>query len=369
MHIYIHIPFCDRKCSYCRFASIGRLQELQIENYVVSLIDEIISSQYSSQEKIKTIYFGWWTPWVLNFSQLERIFSALKNKYNFDENIEITLETTPTNVTKQNILWWENLWINRVSMWVQTLNQKALNEIQRGNKWDIFEALENLKNTKIKNISIDFILWLPYVEKWEISQNISQILEKYDFITHISVYMLEEYYQADKIVEHKYDEITYPENWINLGLQDADFEAEYKQTQQTLERAWFHKYEISNYAREKKYECEHNKAYWSHGEMIAFWLWAYWYVDKTRYRNSENFVDYYARKNIIFEKNSSEDIFIENLMFELRTSGITKKTREKLDEKKINYFLENNYLQEKNNTIILTNKWIPVMDYILGEII
>ncbi len=368
MHIYIHIPFCDRKCSYCRFASIWRLQELQIENYVLSLIDEIKTSKYISQEKIKALYFGWGTPWVLNLSQLERIFEVLKQKYIFDENIEITLETTPTNATKQNIDSWEKVWVNRVSMWVQTLNQKALNEIQRGNKWDIFEALENLKNTKIKNISIDFILWLPYVAKWEISQDIINICEKYDFITHISVYMLEEYYEPDKIVEHKYDEITYPENWIDLGLKDEDFEEEYKQTQKTLENFGFHKYEISNYAK-WNYECVHNKAYWSHKNMFAFWLWAYWYFENTRFRNSENFMDYYARKNIILEKNSQEDIFIENLMFELRTTGITVETKKKLDNKKINYFVTNNYLEEKNNKIILTYKWFPVMDYILWEIL
>lgn len=368
MHIYIHIPFCDRKCSYCRFASIGRLQELQIQNYVESLINEIQNSQYNSSQKIKTLYFGWWTPGVLSYWQLDQIFQALKKKYIFEENIEITLETTPTNVIPENVSGWEKLWINRLSMWVQTLNQKALKEIQRGNKWDIFEALKNLEKTKIPNISIDFILGLPYVAKWEISQNISEILNTYNFITHVSVYMLEEYYQADKIVEHKYDEITYPENWIDLGLQDQDFQEEYSQTQKTLQSFWFHRYEISNYAKQG-FECEHNKAYWSHKNMIAFWLGAYGYINNIRYRNSENFMDYYARKNIISEKNSPQDIFIEKIMFELRTSWIQKNKLEKLDKNKIDYFLENNYLEEKNDTIILTNKWIPVMDYILGEIL
>lgn len=368
MHIYIHIPFCDRKCSYCRFASIWRLQELQIQAYVQSLVDEIETSKYQTKQEIKTIYFGWWTPGVLNFLQLKQIFDALKKKYIFSKNIEITLETTPTNVSQESIIWWEKLWINRISMWVQTLNQQALNEIQRGNKWDIFVALQFLESSSIKNISIDFILWLPYVQKWEISQNIVEILSLYDFITHISVYMLEEYYEADKIIEHKYDEITYPENWKNMWLDDEDFQEEYRWTQEILEKMWFHKYEISNYAR-WNYECEHNKAYWNHGEMIAFWLWAYWYIDNTRYRNSENFAEYYAKKNIIFEKNSEEDIFIETIMFELRTTGISNKNRQKLDEEKIQYFIENNYLEEKNNTIILTFKWIPVMDYILGEIL
>ena len=103
MYAYIHIPFCDQKCSYCRFASVWKLQELQIETYVQSLILEIETSKlinktppslpFSGERQsmwwLKTLYFGWGTPWVLKSEQLQRIINAVEKKYWFDENIEI----------------------------------------------------------------------------------------------------------------------------------------------------------------------------------------------------------------------------------------------------------------------------------------
>lgn len=369
MYAYIHIPFCDQKCSYCRFASIGSLQELQMETYVQSLISEIENSEIIENiQPLKTIYFWWGTPGVLKPEQLKRIISTTKNKYWFEENIEINLETTPFNVTPENVLSWEKLWINRVSMWVQTLNNQALKEIQRGNKWNIITALDNLKNSKIKNVSIDFIVWLPYVEKWEILVDIKYILEKYNNIPHISVYMLEEYYEPDMIIESIYDNITYPDNWKNMWLLKEDFAGEYKNIKNYLTSQWYNRYEISNYAK-PWFECKHNQSYWEHKEVISFWLWAYGYVKNTRYRNSDNFIDYYWRNKIISEKNNSEDIFLESVMFWLRTSWINWEIEQNLDSKKIRYFLEEKYLIRKDDLLKLTDKWAIVMDYILGEII
>lgn len=369
MYAYIHIPFCDQKCSYCRFASVWKLQELQIESYVQSLILEIENSKLSTHNTpLKTLYFWGWTPGILRAEQLQRIINTAEKKYKFDENIEINLETTPFNVTPDNVLAWEKLWINRVSMWVQTLNNDALQEIQRGNKWDIFTALDNLKKSKIKNISIDFILWLPYVETWEILENIKFILEKYNFITHISVYMLEEYYEPDMIIESKYDNITYPDNWKSMWLKDEEFSWEYSDIKKYLNKEWFWRYEISNYAK-PWFECQHNISYWNHKEVVSFWLWAYGYVNKTRYRNSDNFADYYSRKNIIKEKNNSEDIFLEEVMFSLRTSGINRELEKKLDTQKIKYFISEKYLIRNNNLLQLSDTGVTVMDYILSEII
>jgi oxygen-independent coproporphyrinogen III oxidase len=336
---------------------------------VQSLILEIEQSNLTTENTLlKTLYFWGWTPWVLSSGQLERIIKSIEKKYWFDDSIEINLETTPFNVTPENIQAWEKLWINRVSMWVQTLNNDALKEIQRGNKWNIFTALDNLKDTKINNISIDFILWLPYVQKWEILEDIKFILEKYNFITHISVYMLEEYYEPDMIIESKYDNITYPDNWKNMWLKDEDFSLEYSNIKIYLQKQWFGRYEISNYAK-PWFECQHNISYWNHKEVVSFWLWAYWYINKTRYRNSDNFSDYYARKNIISEKNNSNDLFLEKVMFSLRTLWINRELEKKLDQEKIKYFLDEKYLIRKNNLLQLSDNWVTVMDYILSEII
>ena len=329
---------------------------------------------------------------MLKLEQFEKILNTIKNKYILEENCEISLETTPDKISKENLIWWEKLWINRVSMWVQTLNEKSLIEIWRWNKWDISNALNNFKqHNLINNISVDFIIWLPYVAKWEILENIKYILNKYSFIKHISVYMLEDYYSADKIIETKYDNITYPDDWSKQGIKDEEYLWEYSSIKKYLIEQWFNNYEISNYWK-PWFECKHNIWYWNHSEILAFWLWAFWYVNNIRYANSESFKNYYAQKKIFENKLTSEDIFLEKVMFQLRTSGIEQDISKKLDTKKINYFIENNYLESSLSTegfshllnmennydsesssewqvINLTDKWVLVMDYILKEII
>ncbi len=253
-------------------------------------------------------------------------------------------------------------------MWVQTLSTKSLDEIWRGNKWDIIQALDLLQERWIDNISLDFIIGLPYVEKWEIKKDIEYILDAYSFIKHISVYLLEEYYNEDKIIETKYDKVTYPDDWNKLGIKDEDYLAEYREIKKFLKSRWFHSYEISNFSQ-PWYECKHNQAYWNHSQIVAFWLWAYWYTNWVRYRNSDSFNEYYKREKKVQELSNSEDLFLEKIMFQLRTSGIEQSLYSQLDTNKINLFIKDWYLKEENSVIKLEDKWVLVMDYILKEII
>ena len=392
MQIYNHIPFCEQKCGYCRFASVWKIQNLHIAKYVDFLCKEIkkiwtsdtnknspiipfLKGDEDKNKQISTIYFGWGTPGVLSLKQLEKIFIALKSKFIFSDNIEISLESTPDKITKQNLIGWERLWINRLSMWVQTLNQKSLEAIWRGNKWDIEKALKaltpspsSLREREIKNISIDFIIWLPYVVKWEIKKDIEYILKKYDFIKHISVYMLEDYYNPDKIIETQYDNITYPDDWWKMWIAEEDYLEEYSEVKTYLKSEWFTRYEISNYAK-PWFECKHNKWYWNHSEVIWFGLWAYWFVDKTRYANSEKFSEYYQWKKILETKLNSEDIFLETVMFQLRTSWVEQDICKKLNKERLEFFLREWYLEKKSDKIMLLDKWVLVMDYILKEIV
>jgi len=108
-------------------------------------------------------------------------------------------------ITVENLIWWKKIWINRLSIWIQTLNNDSLTEIWRGNKWDILNALNIINEEWFNNVSIDFIIWLPFVNKWEIKENIDFILKEYLFIKHISVYMLEEYYNVPEDINSKFD--------------------------------------------------------------------------------------------------------------------------------------------------------------------
>ena len=364
---YIHIPFCSSKCKYCRFASFWTTEELKINFYVKHLLNEIKKNKIDFK-KLKSIYFGWGTPSVLKIKQLDIIINTLKNKYWFSEDIEISIEATPNTINIDNLKWWKKIWINRLSMWLQTLNNESLVEIWRWNKWEILKALDIIKLEWFSNISIDFIIWLPYVKKWEIEENIKYINDNYDFINHISVYMLEEYYDIPDDKESKFENITYPDNWNKLWLKEEEYLDEYINIKEILSNYSFNSYEISNFAK-KWYECKHNKSYWDHSNVLAFWLWAHWYINDTRYSNSEEFLDYYSWKNISTEYLDDNDLFIEKLMFELRTDGLSEKIIKKIDLKKLNYFIENWYLIKKINKVILSDKWILVMDYIISEII
>ena len=379
---YIHIPFCSSKCKYCRFASFWVLDKLKINLYVKYLLKEIREKE-TDFKNLKSVYFGWWTPSILDNEQLSSIINELKSKYLFDNDIEINIEATPNTISKSNIIKWKKIWINRISMWVQTLNNTSLIEIWRGNKWDIISALDIIKSfvlnsstntslTSLKreeiNVSIDFIIWLPYVKKWEIKKDIEFILSNYYFIKHISVYMLEEYYDVPDSKNSKFENIIYPNNWNKIWIKDEDYLSEYIEISNLLKNNWFYKYEISNFAK-KWYECRHNQAYWNHSNILAFWLWAHWFVNNERYSNSEEFIEYYSWKNIVKEKLNMQDLFFEKVMFQLRTNWLEKNIIKNLNLIKIEEFINWWYLKKESDKIILSDKWVLVLDYILKEIL
>jgi len=374
-NIYIHIPFCNLKCKYCRFASFWVLQKKIIEKYIDFLVNEMINFRFKT-DKIDTIYLWWWTPAILDKQDLQKIFYALWKKFCFSDNLEVTIESTASDINKEKLYTWEKIWINRISIWIQTFNQKSLQEINRWNKNDFkncFSALNNyLKFGKIKNFNFDFIIWLPYVKKWEILNDIKKLIWDFALVKHLSVYMLEDYYNKDRIIENKFDNIVYPNTWEKLWIAKKDYLWEYVKIKNFLQKKWFSNYEISNFWK-AWYECKHNIWYWTHKETFAFWLSASWLVkqknDFFRYSNFDNFLDYYSQKKVTFEKLTKNDIFLEKLIFWIRTKWISHNLIKNLDQEKLDYFLNNKYLFLDNNYYRLTNKWILVMDYILSELI
>lgn len=377
MYSYVHIPFCESKCKYCRFASIGKTNDVLIEKYVCHLINDIKNFKTDLFNKsvlkwLKTIYFWWWTPSILKSKYLEEIIFELKNKFSFQKNIEITLETTPWNVTLENIKKWENIWISRISIWVQTLNDLTLKEIWRWDKWSILKALWIIEKSKIKNISVDFIIWLPYVEKWEILKNIKYLLKKFKFIKHISVYMLEDYYQVienwELKIENWFENIYYPWDWKWIWLKEDDYLKEYLSIRKYLEKKWFNFYELSNSAK-KWFECKHNKSYWNHSNNVWFWLWSHSFVNNTRYAYKSDFLWYYSWKYEYFEELKKEDLFLEKILFSLRTKWVWKNLEKKLNKVKIRDFIKSWYLKRNWDKIILWNKWYSLLDFIINEIV
>lgn len=367
MYSYIHIPFCESKCKYCRFASLWAVQDKLVKIYIAHLLSEI--KNYNTFIKpLKSIYFGWWTPSILDKNDLESIIFEMNNKFSFEKNIEITLETTPQNITLNNINTWEKIWINRISFWIQTLNNQALLEIWRKNNDEIFKALDILSKSNIKNISLDFIIWLPFVKRWEILDNIKLILQKYEFIKHISVYMLEDYYDVEDENIDIYEKITYPTDWTKTWLDEKYFIEEYLEIMDFLEERWFFRYEISNFAK-PWYECKHNISYWNHENNIWFWLWAHSFINNSRFANVDDFMWYYSKKLSYIEYLTSDDLFLEKVLFSLRTNWFDKNICENIDKDKLNFYIKNNYLQNKWDNVILNKKFTNLIDFIIKDLI
>lgn len=356
MQAYIHVPFCSSRCKYCRFAS-SNLDTRNIKVYFKYLEREINNFNLKT-EKLNTIYFGWGTPTSVDFSYIKNILVLLKNKFWFSKNIEITLETTPQNITENNLILWQKSWINRISMWLQSLNNNTLKEIWRENKEVILNNLNLLKKSKFKNINIDFILWLPHEKPWEKLNQIKFILKNYKKIKHISVYMLENY--------------NYPKSWDNIRLSEDDFNSEYNEINLYLKQNDFDRYELSNFAI-KNYECKHNIWYWEHKNYIWFWLGSHSFIDNTRFNNSDNFKEYYQNISENLEKNkeflTKNNIILEKILFQIRGNWIEKKYFKYLDEEKIDNFIKLNMLKISRNKLKITEKSFSLVDYILWEII
>lgn len=349
MYYYIHIPFCQSKCKYCHFASFAN-QKSDIRIKYLDALCEEMNKEVMVDDKIDSIYFGWWTPSVLNIWEIDRILSFFRSKPWFD-TAEITLEANPENISKEYLNWLLSLWINRLSLWIQSLNENALNEIWRCSKEKVLETLFLIEESAFENIGVDFIIGLPYVSEYEIRENLSEIL-KLAKIKHISIYMLEEG--------------NYPKWWKDISLPEEKYINEYEMISNYLKEQWFSRYEISNFAK-IWYECRHNKAYWNHLEYRWYWLAAASYIWKRRFANAENFTAYFNNE-LEYEENLSEkNIKLETLMFDFRTTWI--KENEIENKNKLQEFVNDWLIIEDLWYIKPTYKWIMILDYILSQLI
>ncbi len=356
-HFYIHIPFCNQKCPYCKFALTPIFDEFKKRRYLEYLKKEI--REYfnikTPDKNNKTIYFGGWTPSILSHNEIREIFECFPFYKN--NNTEITLESNPEDINEWYINWLISLWINRLSMGIQTLNSKSLTEIHRSDRDSILQALENIqnatKNTQNISINVDFILGLPYTKSWEILSYIKQIHRDFSMITHTSVYMLE-------------DE-DYPKNWRKNSITESELQSEFTEIIEYFWSIWWTHYELSNFAK-PGYESIHNRGYWNHSNSRGFGLSASSYEDGIRWSNASSFHGYFLWKKEQEEKLDQEAIETEKMMFWLRTSG-WKYTWNLRDNTKIQQLISSGLIEIHENIIKPTKTWIFLLDYIMSELV
>jgi len=279
-YVYIHVPFCLRKCSYCSFFSVDFTKEA-INQFVKYLIKEIILFKQKYHVKPKTIYFGGGTPSLLTTKQINLIIS----QFDISKVEEITLECNPVNVNVEFAKELTSTPINRISLGAQSFLDKELKTLGRLHKSDgIRNAYKILRAHRYKNISLDLIYGLPDQTKEDVKFSLDEII-KLD-PEHISTYCLS--LENDVPLFSKIDQIPNDE-------EVTDF---YYLIRNKLISAGYEHYEISNFAK-IGFKSKHNLCYWNDKHYLGFGPSAAGYIGNIRYNNFADFKDYY----IMLDKN------------------------------------------------------------------
>lgn len=264
--IYIHVPFCVQKCSYCDFYSCTQLS--RIPDYLSALKKEI-HRQPGSDQSIETLYLGGGTPSVLSAQQVEQVLGAVHDRYQISNNAEITLEVNPGTVSQEKFRAYYRLGINRLSIGVQSFNDEKLKFLNRIHTAEQARgAIEMARSTGFKNIGIDLMYGLPLEspETWQADLESAVELN----LSHLSCYMLTiepstplyENVQKKKI------------KGLDPKLQSMMF----RQTALSLSKNGYTHYEISNFAQGKENRSRHNSTYWQMKPYLGFGPAAHSYI-------------------------------------------------------------------------------------------
>lgn len=376
--IYIHIPFCIAKCSYCSFIS-ARANEEQIQKYVSALCNEIkFSANKYKTEKVTSIYFGGGTPSFINEKHIEKILNTLKQNYCIENIAEISIECNPCSTTKQKLELYKQIGINRISFGVQSLQEDELKILGRKHSpQDALDAITMAKDVGFSNISADVMIGIPYQTKQTLSKTIKQLVV--EGITHISTYMLmlEQGTPLFNKVKEKVCNVATDDECVEL----YNFVAQY------LKKHKFARYEIANFAKEG-HECKHNLNYWALGQYAGFGIASHSYYNDIRFSNCEDFSCYfkyvdklnngvYANKFITKEALTKQQQIEEHIMLGLRTKyGVCINTLNALgydilNQKKeiIKLLKQNKLIKIKNNHIMLTETSFGLCSAVVLELI
>ena len=339
--IYVHIPFCIQKCLYCDFISFPNKLELQ-EKYVKKLIEEIEhEKELFEKYRITTIYIGGGTPSAIESKYIRQILEKIKENINIYEHraenangekyenntenkidetdefekIEVTIEVNPGTVTRQKLLEYKQAGVNRLSIGLQSTNNKLLKEIGRIHTYEDFMHTYNLA-TEIgfSNINVDLMIGLPNQTIQDIKESLQKIIHNQpQKPQHISVYSL--------IVEPE----TPIEKLIEKGTlelpTDEEERKQYQYVKNMLELEGYKHYEISNFALSGK-QSKHNTSCWKQKEYIGFGVAAHSYVERKRFSNTVNLCEYlekdWKKIKIIHEVQTQEDQEKEYMLLGLR---------------------------------------------------
>ena len=282
--IYVHIPFCKKKCKYCDFISFSCDEEIYTK-YVEALINEIKNTSkniISSIHEVSTIYIGGGTPSLIDSKYIEEIIETIYQNIRVAGNAEITIEVNPGTVTSEKLETYKKLGINRLSIGLQTTDNELLSLIGRIHTYEEFLDTYNMaREIGFTNINVDLMLALPTQTEKMLVDSLLKVINLNP--NHISLYSL--ILEEGTVLEKEIEEGKYK-------LVDEELERKmYHKTKNILEKNGYNHYEISNFAK-KGFESKHNLDCWDQREYLGFGLAAHSYYRNKRFSNTNDLDEY-----------------------------------------------------------------------------
>lgn len=367
--LYVHIPFCERKCLYCDFLSFSASAQTKKE-YVKALVRQIkkASPDYKDCQVI-TIFFGGGTPSVLPGEDIIDIMDAIRDNFAVDKSAEVSIEINPG--TSYDLASYKAAGITRLSIGLQSADDTELQKLGRIHRSKDFEILyDQVLSSGFNNVNVDLMSGIPGQTLSSYERSLRYLADNTNRPrpTHISAYSL------------SVEEGT-PFSTIKLDLPDEDTEREmYKITSDILSQNGYGHYEISNYSLEG-YECKHNMVYWRRGNYLGLGLGASSMVDNVRWKNTDNIEDFIKKDD--FEKKNIERLSIEDQMEEFMFLGLRLRDGVSIDgfreyfnapmpskyEQVIAKYISLGLLKKERNCVMLTQDGINVSNMVMSEFI
>lgn len=380
--IYVHIPFCKQKCKYCDFISFACYKEKQsdyiecVKKEIIDKAQEIYADDNKNKIEIDTIYIGGGTPSIISEEYIKEILNVIKENYKIVQNPEITIEVNPGTVDEIKLKKYYEIGINRISIGLQSTNDKLLKMLGRIHTYKEFEDIyQKARKIGFKNINIDLMIGLPKQTLEDVEESLKKVIEKNP--EHISVYSL--------IVEENtkmYDLIE--DGTLELPSEELERRMYWK-VKTILEQNGYNHYEISNFSK-KGYESKHNSNCWNQHDYFGFGLSAHSYYNKMRYSNIDNlkqYIENYKNNvevyNMVFHENQSK----EDMMKEFMLLGLRKIDGVKISDFKekfvdnplyifrneLNRLVKQELVEVTENSIRLTNKGLDLANVVWSEFV
>lgn len=368
--IYIHIPFCKKKCTYCDFHFSTTFSSYR-SRMIDSIVKEIrMKRDYLENSSVETIYFGGGTPSLLDADELNAILHEIRNNFNCSTVSEITLEANPDDITESKLADWKNAGINRLSIGIQSLKQKDLDWMNRAHSAE--EALKCISLAKkfgFDNLTCDLIYGLPELTMDEWKSHIRFLIEQ--DVPHISAYCL---------TVEKNTALRAKVKTGELVPSDEDEQSDqFMELIRMLEDSGYEQYEVSNFCKQG-YESVHNSSYWKGNWYLGIGPSAHSFNGVSRSWNIANNQGYMRKLDndeVCWEIEvlSGNDRFNEMILTGLRTKyGVDLNELEKImvlnsvTKYKLDEFMSKNWMKREGEIIKLTKNGKLMADYIASEL-